>query len=383
MIKGTIVRKFLLIAAWFVIISGLATLLIAANRKENEHVCQNVLISILGPDGNSYIQKEDILKQMMRTAQNNLMGQPVTSLNLGKLEKAVEMNPWIQKAELFFDSRDMLHVQIIERFPVARVFTKANNSFYFDSSGQRMPLIHFFTARVPVITGFTDDRKLSSKDSELVKAIKAISLYLYSSDFWNAQIGQIAITEDSKFELIPVIGDHIIKIGDATAIGEKLNRLYIFYKQIMTKVGFNKYSALDLQFDGQVVAIKKDPTSTIDSLQLKRNIEELMNKENLENPNKAMWPDESKFGPINTGPLGANRSSVLKYNSVAFDPVLSKQFGLNVREVKHPKMRKLITPNRSNFKIINVKMDKSANGNWIGYITTFSFISYMEQLKTT
>ncbi|GAC1417707.1 MAG: hypothetical protein NVS1B13_01690 [Flavisolibacter sp.] len=357
MIKRTIIRKFLILAAWFVIISGLATLLIAANRKEKEHVCQNVLISILGPDGDFYVQKEDILKQMIRTAQNNLLRHPVSSLNLGKLEKAVEINPWIQKAELFFDSKDMLHVQIIERFPVARVFTKANNSFYFDSSGQRMPLIQYFTARVPVITGFTDDRKLNSKDSELVKSIKALSLYLYSNDFWNAQIGQIAITEDSKFELIPVVGDHIIKIGDASGIGDKLNRLYIFYKQIMTKVGFNKYSALDLQFDGQVVAIKKDPTSIIDSLQLKRNIEELMNKENLENPNKSMWPDESKFGSFNPEVLSANRSTGLKPNSIAFDPAISRQLRLNVREVKHPKMGKLIITNPANLKII-----KSENG---------------------
>ncbi len=358
MIKRAVIRKVLLIAAWFVIISGLATLLIAANRKEKEHLCQSVFISILGSDGIFYIQKEDILKQMVRAAQNSLIGQPVTSLNLSRLEKAVEINPWVQKAELFFDSKDRLHAQVIERFPVARVFTKANNSFYFDSSGQRMPLIQHWSARVPVITGFTDDRKLNAKDSEVVKEIKVLALYLYTHDFWNAQIGQIAITEDSKFELIPLIGDHIIKIGDVSGIGEKLKRLYIFYKQIMTKVGFNKYSALDLQYDGQVVAIKKDPPLPIDSFQLKRNIEELMNKENFENPNKAMWPDENTYGPVSPQSFGAKRLTVLMPNSDAYGQAVKATLRLNVREARHRlKMEKpLIT------KSTNLNKIKKENG---------------------
>ena len=54
--------------------------------------------------------------------------------------------------------------------------------------------------------------------------------------------------------------------------------MMIFYKQVMSKVGFNKYAALDIRYDGQVVAVKKEPTSPVDSIQLQKNIEELMRR---------------------------------------------------------------------------------------------------------
>jgi cell division protein FtsQ len=82
--------------------------------------------------------------------------------------------------------------------------------------------------------------------------------------------GKIDITGEKLFELIPVIGDHIIKLGKGENVEEKLNRLFVFYKQVLGKVGFNKYAALDVQYDGQVVAIKKEPASPVDSVQLQR-----------------------------------------------------------------------------------------------------------------
>jgi cell division protein FtsQ len=281
------------LGGWLLVICGITTLLVAANRKEKEHVCKDILIGIKGNEGKFYVEKEDVLKLMEKTEDGSLLQKDITAINLRKLEDGLKTNPWIKNAELYFDSKDALHVFVEEREPIARVFTTAGNSFYMDSSGAKMPLLDKMGIRVPVVTGFTSARKFNAADSALLQQTKQVVQFIFNNEFWNAQVGQIDITTERKFELIPVIGDHIIKLGDGENVEEKLNRLFVFYKQVMSKVGFNKYAALNVEYNGQVVAIKKEPTSPVDSMQLQKNIEELMNKANMQNIEEDMLPDQT------------------------------------------------------------------------------------------
>ena len=62
-----------MLGGWLLVISGITTLLIAANRKEKEHVCKDILIGIKGNEGKFYVEKEDVLKLMERTAKGSLL----------------------------------------------------------------------------------------------------------------------------------------------------------------------------------------------------------------------------------------------------------------------------------------------------------------------
>jgi cell division protein FtsQ len=313
--KRKIIRRTLIVVAWFIVISGITTLLVAAHRKQKEHLCKDIVISIKGNGDRFYIEKNDIIKQVEFAAHSSLLKRPVQSIDLAKIEKALERNPWINDAELYFDTKDGLHISIEEREPIARVFTNEGNSFYIDSSGHRMPLLDKISIRVPVVTGYTNARRLNTKDSALLKDVKKIAQFVYSNEFWNAQIGQINITEQKKIELIPVIGEHLISIGNGEKIEEKLGRLYVFYREIMSKTGFNKYSVLDLQYDGQVVAVKKGNISAVDSALLKKNIEELIRRNSFQDMNEDIMP-------------GINNGSIARVDSLSNtarkDPVSMK-----------------------------------------------------------
>ena len=272
--------------------SGMATLLIAANSHKKERVCSEVLIGIKGSGEKFYIEKEDILELMQKSSGSSLINRAITEIDLSKLEKALETNSWIRDAELYFDSKDGLHVAVTEREPVARVFATNGKSFYIDSSGHKMNLVEKLSARVPVITGYVDVKKMNAKDSAFLEEVKAVATFIYGNEFWNAQTGQIDITPERTFEFIPVVGDHIIRLGKGEKVEEKLNRLFVFYKQVMAKVGFNKYAALDVRYDGQVVAIKKEPASPVDSIQLQKNIEELINKAMMQEIDDNMLPGQ-------------------------------------------------------------------------------------------
>jgi cell division protein FtsQ len=81
--------------------------------------------------------------------------------------------------------------------------------------------------------------------------------YIIKNQFWMSQVEQLDITPQYTFEMVPTIGNHIVKLGDGNDIDKKFNRLFIFYKEILSKTGFDKYSILDAQYKGQLIATKK------------------------------------------------------------------------------------------------------------------------------
>ena len=317
------IRKIIIISAWFLVVCTIATVLIAANRRQKEHVCSDVVIGIKGEGDKLYVEKSDVIKMMEKQAGGTLKNRSVAQIDISKLEHVLESNAWIRNAELYFDSKDALHVSIEEREPVARVFTLDGSSFYIDSSGQRMPLLEKVSARVPVVTGFTNSRKLNSRDSVILSQVKTLTQYINTHEFWNEQIGSIDITGQGTFELIPVIGDHVIRIGDAGNLDEKLNRLYIFYKQVMSKVGFNKYKVVDVEFDGQVVAENKGTSSAVDSIQLQKNIEELFRKNDLQHLDEAGQTEAENTAVHNA--VGKPDSAAANIQVVQASPVVQHQ----------------------------------------------------------
>jgi cell division protein FtsQ len=87
--------------------------------------------------------------------------------------------------------------------------------------------------------------------------IKNVSLAIQEDPFCMGMIEQVDINAQRSFEMIPKIGNQVIIFGDGTDINEKLEKLKLFYKEIMVKAGWNRYSIINVQYKGQVVAKKK------------------------------------------------------------------------------------------------------------------------------
>ncbi len=305
------IYRILFFSVWLVMLGGIATLVIAANRKTGSRTCKGVTVSINNDGETISVKKEDVLKAIERIAKGSVMNKQFGNMNLGAMERTLEANPWIRDAELYLDTKDVLHVSVWERQPFARVFTTAGNSFYMDSSGYQLPLLENYTVRLPVFTGFTAAKRFSAQDSATLQGLKGVILAIEKDSFWAAQVGQIDITPERKFELIPLIGSHVIKLGYAEDIEQKLANLFLFYRKVLSKAGLAKYGVLDAQFDGQVVAVRRGQITTIDSLQLQKNIEELMKKKEAEQePDDALpaipWvttPPESIVDSLTEPPL--------------------------------------------------------------------------------
>lgn len=272
----TTIRKALFIAVWLCIGAGMFTLLLAAISKKNKGQCKDYHIVIKGVYNNFFIDKKDVEQLLMTSTKSNIKGRPVASFNLHGLEKVLEQNDWIDEAELYFDNQDILHVTVIEKEPVARIFTTEGNSFYIDSLGRRMPLSDKLSARVPVFTNFPDKKRMSAKDSLLLNDVRMMANFIFNDTFWMSQVAQIDITIERKFEMIPVIGNHLVKLGNGDNIAQKFYRLLVFYKQVLSKTGFDKYKVINVQYKGQVLASNYTGDTKVDTVQLRKNVEKLL-----------------------------------------------------------------------------------------------------------
>ena len=252
-------KKMLAITIGLLLASGAVVLLMAAISKDEDEKVNGVEINISGVENNFFLDKIDVLKTLEKINGKKLNNVRANSLDLTEMEKALRKDEWIKSAELFFDNNKILQVNIIEREPIARIFTTGGVSFFIDSSLKRLPLSDKFSPRLPVFTDFpTEVRVLKKQDSILLNGVKKMSEYINLSPFWMAQIDQIDITPEGGFELIPKLGNQIIRFGAANDCEEKFNKLFAFYKQIQTRVGWNQYSVIDLQYKNQVIGVKRD-----------------------------------------------------------------------------------------------------------------------------
>jgi len=291
--KATI-RKVLFAMLWISIGGGMLTLLIAAIGKKNRELCNDYMITIKSGLDNisttcmqdsascAFIDEKDITRLLTAAVGADLKGRKTAEINLRQLEQLLKDNVWIKDAEMWFDNRNVLQVSVKERSPIARIFTTTGNSFYIDSSGFRMPLSEKMSIRVPVFTDFPEKKIYTAKDSLLLHDVKKMAEFILNDPFWMSQVAQIDINAEGNpmaigFEMIPVVGNNLVKLGNGNDIDKKFNRLMTFYKEVLSKTGFDVYSTVDVQYAGQVIGTKRGTEKKeVDLAKLRVNVENLL-----------------------------------------------------------------------------------------------------------
>jgi cell division protein FtsQ len=268
------IKKILFVVMWCIIGAGMLVLLVAAIKGRNNKTCKGYRIEINSPMNRFFMDRKDVIKMLTDSTTLKPEGKPISSFNLLAMEKKLNKNAWVKNAELFFDNNDMLRIAVTEREPTARIFTVWGNSFYIDSSGAQLPLSDKQTVMLPVFTAYPFEKiKQTGADGLLLTQIKNINSFILKDSFWSAQIAQVNITTNRNFEMIPVVGNHVIEFGDGNDCEKKFHRLFVFYKEVMSKTGFDKYAKVDIEFDGEVIGTKKGGLMTrADSLQAAKNI---------------------------------------------------------------------------------------------------------------
>jgi cell division protein FtsQ len=236
---------FIVVMIWF----------IARQRKANTFA-EGVQVTVQPlPSGDKLISERDVRQALLQSFGNTLEGTELANLEVERMERVLEEDPFVQNADAYIDQNNQLHVRIEQREPVLRVLDNNGGNYYLDAAGKKMPPSKNFAARVLVATGnvapytpeFREKRKSSLKD------LFNLTQTLLADDFLSAFIQQVHINNAGEFILVPLVGDQKIVLGSARRLEDKLRRLKIFYQQGMPYEGWRKYETINLKYSGQVV----------------------------------------------------------------------------------------------------------------------------------
>ncbi|MCO6495186.1 MAG: hypothetical protein J5I91_05860 [Bacteroidetes bacterium] len=239
----------------------LITITIWATIKQKTVVCSEVVIKLEPQDGTYFLTNTHVLQIASNvTSPNDLIGKSLKQLNTYRMLYNLRSSPYVAKANIFLGNDGKLVIDVHQREPLFRVINQQGESYYVEKNGLKIPTVPNYSVRVSVLSGAVDEQAHDSNyiHSEILKGALDIFSFINAEPFWKAQIEQVYVDKNQGFLLIPQVGNHTIVVGKPDNIKSKLEKLKLFYNQALTKKSWDDYSVIDLSFDGQVVAKKRN-----------------------------------------------------------------------------------------------------------------------------
>lgn len=259
-------NKLLQILLWILSIVAIILVLSFANKQKNYMQLATPIIEIDYNSENRFIDESDVLKEIIH--QPNDSDNYVYKFDVTSIEQRLKNNFAIKDAEVYKTVDGKIVAWVKQNRPIARVINQKGESYYIDEDGWLMPLSDKYTSRVLVINGqlkslynqYYKRNLLAMEDSinerTVLDEMYQLALLIDKSEFWKAQIEQIYVNKELEIELIPKVGNHIIVLGKPEFMEEKLNKLYFFYREGLSKTGWNEYSEINLSYKNQIVCKK-------------------------------------------------------------------------------------------------------------------------------
>lgn len=249
-----VIRKILIIFGWLCLV-GLIGFSIYFVYSQRENVrCKTIVINI-SPDSPRFMDEEEIT-QMIEKSGEPIIGHRLFDINIYKLESKLNGYSTLKDVEIYrkaeahgLSFNGKLIINLAERTPVLRI-KSSNDDYYLARDGVQIPVSSKYIERIVIASGaFPDD----TIKSNLLK----MTDWINQDEFWRAQIEQILIQPNGELLLIPQVGDYIIEFGKPEDYLLKFRNLKAVYQQGFKYFGWNKYKAISVKYQNQVVCTKK------------------------------------------------------------------------------------------------------------------------------
>lgn len=215
-----------------------------------------VKIHLIDPQ-NRFVKAEDALDRI-REVCSYTAGVPVYSIDIDTIEchlNKFDNIEWANVVRKYSADSVYISVDILAMQPVARLIDRGD-SYYVNRDGKRLFADYAYRADVPVLIAHMD-------------SAGQIHDYLPLLDFINGNkdydnyFTSFSVANNGDIIAVPMISNHVVNLGKANNLENKMRRLKCFYSAIMKKKGWEYYDTISLKWDGQVVATKRKKASPV------------------------------------------------------------------------------------------------------------------------
>ena len=249
-----IVRKILIILGWLCLTGVVGFTIYFAYTQKEAVRCQSIVVYI-SHDSPHFIDEKGITDRIEKSGEP-IIGQPLSAINIEKLEAKLSTFTTLKDVEIYhkieahgWSFSGKLVVNVGERTPVLRIKT-ASEDYYLNMEGIKIPVSFTYIERIMVASGTFPDETVKN---ELLK----MADFVNKNEFWRAQIEQVLIQPNGELLLIPQVGDCLIEFGKPEDYQLKFRNLKAVYQQGFKNFGWNKYKAISVKYQNQVVGTKK------------------------------------------------------------------------------------------------------------------------------
>ncbi|MCW4469393.1 cell division protein FtsQ [Flavobacterium sp. MFBS3-15] len=229
-----------------VLMLGAVIFLFAFSSKRNESRMLKK-VDVIFSDNEAFITRDKVNKLLIQNY-GSVTGIRKDKLDLNNVEKTLDADPMIDKAEVFTTIDGRLEAVVKQRQPVARIYRGAD-SYYIDSKGQAMPLSDNYTARVPIVTG-----EIDSVDKD---KLRGLLCYINNDGFLKKNIIGVEVYATGGMRMKSRGYDYDILFGRPINIEKKFNNYKAFLQEAVRDTLIEQYKTINLKFTQQVVCTKK------------------------------------------------------------------------------------------------------------------------------
>ncbi len=242
-------KKTAIVLADVAIAAYLLLAITAFNRPDTvSDVCTEVKIEVQEGVVRGFLNADEIKTELIR-AHLYPLGDRMEDVSGRKIEEKLQQNPFVETVQCYKTQTGRVVITLSQRLPVIRVKADNGDDYYVDTYGNIMPNTQYVSDLV-IATG-------SITRSYAQKQLSRVGNFLIRNKLWFSQAEQIHVLPDGTIEMIPLVGEHIVYLGQPTGLSRKFNRLEKFYKYGLSQAGWNKYSYISVEFDNQIICKKR------------------------------------------------------------------------------------------------------------------------------
>ena len=226
--------------------------------------CGGIKIRIKDSADYKFVSKRELLN-LVNANGTKISGEPVKEIPVSDIENRLAQVRDLKYAEVYTTVDGILHVDADQRDPVMRVIPNNGGDFYVDEDGVVFRRRGLYSPRLQIVVGYiniTSDMLrgvsvLDTASKSVLKDIFHLVQFIQNDSFWSAQIDQLSVDSDREIDMVPRVGNQIVHLGRADNFEQKFMDLEAFYKEVLPEVGWRKYSAINLEYQDQIVCKKR------------------------------------------------------------------------------------------------------------------------------
>lgn len=230
---------------------GVAILAFLVSFSAQRHACKelkDIKIKIDHESG-TYFVNDSLVRILIDGNKLKVSEIPLGNLNISEVEQTLNKSSFIKKSEVFQNINGEMSVGITQETPIARVNT-GDDEYYLTEELTKIPLSNLYSAEVVLVGG-----KIQEEDFE---GLKELIMFIKADKLLKKHIIAVKKQQPNSFILLVNKGDYVIEFGELKDFDKKFEKLRLFYNQYLGKVGMNYYKTINLKFNNQIVATKRN-----------------------------------------------------------------------------------------------------------------------------